>query len=217
MRNCTEYRFDLPRRQMIDLVCVHPLFTVFATVSTRSLPCVACVTAFHGDMVVPWKVNKGLMAKISIDRDASLLLVRLYFISYLYLILVMKVSFSFHSFSDSFIIMQQDWIFWSLFTILTISIAMAYMVLCSGSPVIITSIFTSFMVVLPIDYYTGSTLKYIIINAVRRATVKDFRLAAIQHPVQTWGIVSLYSISYFFTAIETIRSSIHRGTSYLFR
>lgn len=41
--------------------------------------------------------------------------------------------------------------------------------------------------VLPIDYYAGSALKYIVINVIRRATVEGFEMANVEPPVQTKG------------------------------
>lgn len=45
----------------------------------------------------------------------------------------------------------------------------------------------AYATVFAIDYYTGSNLKYIIINAIRRATVPDFNIAVIQPPYQEIG------------------------------
>ena len=42
----------------------------------------------------------------------------------------------------------------------------------------------SFAIVTPIDHYIGSSLKYILVNVVRRATVQDFNYAVIYYPFQ---------------------------------
>ena len=45
----------------------------------------------------------------------------------------------------------------------------------------------SYLTILSIDYYMGSNLKYIIINAIRRFTVQNFNEAVIQPPFQNKG------------------------------
>lgn len=50
------------------------------------------------------------------------------------------------------------------------------------------SILGSYAIIAPIDHYIGSNLKYIIINTIRRATIKEFRTAVIDPPFQLRGI-----------------------------
>ena len=42
----------------------------------------------------------------------------------------------------------------------------------------------SFIFIMPIDHYIGSSLKYILVNFVRRAIVQDFNLAVLRFPFQ---------------------------------
>lgn len=82
-------------------------------------------------------------------------------------------------------------VFWLLFLTLTLSIALV--TTFNFYSHITCSIFSSFMIILPIDYWVGSSLKYIMINIVRRATVEDFNLAIIRPPIQTKGIIFFIS------------------------
>lgn len=45
----------------------------------------------------------------------------------------------------------------------------------------------AYAVIIPVDHYIGSNLKYIIVNIIRRATVKDFRMAIVDPPFQMRG------------------------------
>jgi hypothetical protein len=71
--------------------------------------------------------------------------------------------------------------------------------LFSGTPLVLLSftrsasilscsIVGAFAIVTPIDHYIGSSLKYILVNVVRRATVPDFNLAVICFPFQVIGL-----------------------------
>ncbi|XP_043256137.1 transmembrane 7 superfamily member 3-like [Colletes gigas] len=83
-----------------------------------------------------------------------------------------------------------------LFLILT------FVGLASGSvtPVITQTIFSTYMIILPLDYLIGSSLKYSVINVIRRVTVADYEMAAVQPPVQgkditlivLWVCLALY-------------------------
>ncbi|CAL7945112.1 unnamed protein product [Xylocopa violacea] len=86
---------------------------------------------------------------------------------------------------DSFIILQNDWLFWILFIVSAISIGFIVGILSIITTAMTVAIFSSFLVVLSIDYYVGSSLKYMIVNIVRRATVEGFNVASIRHPVST--------------------------------
>ena len=101
---------------------------------------------------------------------------------------------------DSFTVLESDWIFWTLFIAIGTVSSFAIALLSIVTPAITCAIFSSYMMVLPIDYYAGSSLKYIIINVVRRATVSGFNQAVIHPPTQTkdvclivlWVLLALY-------------------------
>ncbi|XP_043801040.1 transmembrane 7 superfamily member 3-like [Apis laboriosa] len=98
----------------------------------------------------------------------------------------------------SFIILQNNMVFWLLFLTLTLSIALV--TTFNFYSHITCSIFSSFMIILPIDYWVGSSLKYIMINIVRRATVEDFNLAIVRPPIQTkdiWLIVFWTCLAFY--------------------
>lgn len=107
-------------------------------------------------------------------------------------------SFYFFSFflSGSFVILQNNTVFWFLF--LTLALGIAVVTTFCFCSYITCSIFSSFTIILPIDYWVGSSLKYIMINIVRRATVEDFNLAIVRPPIQTKGII-------FFLYIYTLK------------
>jgi len=56
--------------------------------------------------------------------------------------------------------------------------------------IIARAIFGSYFVIVAIDYYTGSNLKYIIINIIRRITIPGFNLAFVYPPFQGAGMSS---------------------------
>nr|XP_034194537.1 transmembrane 7 superfamily member 3-like [Osmia lignaria] len=92
-------------------------------------------------------------------------------------------------FPESFIITQSDGAFWALFATIAVSVSIIKLILYSCTRGLLScAIIGSYMIILPFDYYTGSALKYIIINIARRCTVSDFRFAIIQPPVQSKDI-----------------------------
>lgn len=58
------------------------------------------------------------------------------------------------------------------------------------------SIVGSFMIILPFDYWTGSALKYIVINIIRRITVEGFNSAVVRPPSEANGITFYIFIPY---------------------
>ncbi|XP_016905844.1 transmembrane 7 superfamily member 3 isoform X3 [Apis cerana] len=98
----------------------------------------------------------------------------------------------------SFVILQNNTVFWFLF--LTLALGIAVVTTFCFCSYITCSIFSSFTIILPIDYWVGSSLKYIMINIVRRATVEDFNLAIVRPPIQTkdiWLIVFWICLALF--------------------
>ncbi|KAK1121870.1 hypothetical protein K0M31_010180 [Melipona bicolor] len=89
---------------------------------------------------------------------------------------------------ESFTIFQNNWLFWIFFVIFNLGIALIMILLSDFASFITCAIFSSFMIILSLDYWIGSTLKYIIINFTRRIAVEGFNLAIIEHPTQTKDI-----------------------------
>lgn len=84
--------------------------------------------------------------------------------------------------SNSFTLMQDDVVYWIAFAFFTVCLSLAISMCNFVAQVYVCSIFSSLMVVLPLDYWIGSTLKYIVINVLRRATVTGFDMAIVQLP-----------------------------------
>lgn len=98
---------------------------------------------------------------------------------------------------ESISILHTNWVFLICFIVTAILISL--MIALTGpliSAVINGAIFSSFMVVLPFDYWFGSSLKYILINPIRRATIAEFCDAIILQPTQGKDIflISLWII-----------------------
>ncbi|XP_043513695.1 transmembrane 7 superfamily member 3-like [Frieseomelitta varia] len=104
---------------------------------------------------------------------------------------------------DSFTILQNNGIFWTFFVFLSLGIALIILLFDDVASVITCATFSSFMVILSLDYWIGSTLKYIIINFIRRITVEGFNLAIIGPPIHTidiclivlWSCLALFRFS----------------------
>lgn len=60
--------------------------------------------------------------------------------------------------------------------------------------IIARAIFGSYFVIVAIDYYTGSNLKYIIITIIRRITIPGFNLAFVYPPFQGAGMSSSFTL-----------------------
>jgi len=74
-----------------------------------------------------------------------------------------------------------------IFTITTLLMIMFY-----AAKTITYAIFGSYFVILALDYYIESNLKYIIITIMRRITVPGFYLAFVYPPFQSAGMSSLF-------------------------
>ncbi|XP_048262569.1 transmembrane 7 superfamily member 3 isoform X2 [Bombus terrestris] len=85
---------------------------------------------------------------------------------------------------DSFTVLQNNWVFWSLFMSLALGLSLIMTIIFEFGFVMTCSIIASFMVILPLDYWIGSALKYIIINIIRRMTVKGFNLVTVRPPFE---------------------------------
>ncbi|XP_076249081.1 transmembrane 7 superfamily member 3 [Calliopsis andreniformis] len=100
---------------------------------------------------------------------------------------------------DTFTILGHDWVFWLLFCAVII-LSLSFVVCSVVIEPMTCAIYSSYMMVLSIDYLTGSSLKYIVINMIRRVTVEDYEKAIINSPMQTkdvclivlWTILALY-------------------------
>ncbi|CAK9810038.1 Transmembrane 7 superfamily member 3 [Anthophora quadrimaculata] len=84
--------------------------------------------------------------------------------------------------SNSFTLIEDNAVYWIAFAFVTVCLSLVICLSNFVAHIYVCSIFSSLMVVLPLDYWIGSTLKYIVINVLRRATVKGFDVAIVQLP-----------------------------------
>lgn len=71
------------------------------------------------------------------------------------------------------------------------TVPLIFLYLIRKANIISCAVLGAYAVIIPIDHYIGSNLKYIIVNIIRRATVTDFRMAIIDPPFQTRGVLLL--------------------------
>ncbi|XP_011867631.1 PREDICTED: transmembrane 7 superfamily member 3-like [Vollenhovia emeryi] len=99
----------------------------------------------------------------------------------------------------AFYVLEHNWLFWPTFTCLILAITTLLMTMSYAAEMITRAIFGSYFVVVALDYYVGSNLKYIIITIIRRITVPGFFLAFVYPPFQnadvtlviTWSVLIL--------------------------
>lgn len=83
-----------------------------------------------------------------------------------------------------FYVLESDWMFWPMFIIFVLTIAVFLNIMSHVAEIFTRAVFGSFFVIVAIDYYTGSSLKYIIITLIRRCTIPEFYLAYVYPPHQ---------------------------------
>lgn len=81
-------------------------------------------------------------------------------------------------------VLRKDINFWVVFASITVLVSLLFLSLVQKANIISCAVLGAYSVIIPIDHYIGSNLKYIIVNIIRRATVKDFRMAIIDPPFQ---------------------------------
>ncbi|XP_053976872.1 transmembrane 7 superfamily member 3-like [Hylaeus volcanicus] len=112
---------------------------------------------------------------------------------------------------DEFLLVHNSWIFWTLFILLFVIITFLTAISFPVSLPASSAIFSAYMMILPLDYYFGSALKYIIINVIRRMTVKGFEQAVVLPPVQAkditfivmWTLFALYAFVKYWLPSKT--------------
>ncbi|XP_018359253.1 PREDICTED: transmembrane 7 superfamily member 3-like [Trachymyrmex cornetzi] len=83
-----------------------------------------------------------------------------------------------------FYVLEHNWLFWPMFISLILATTILLMTISYVAEIITRAIFGSYFVIVAIDYYTGSNLKYIIITIIRRITIPGFNLAFVYPPFQ---------------------------------
>jgi len=92
-------------------------------------------------------------------------------------------------FSGDVNVLKIDLNFWMILSCIAMTVPLIFLSLIQKANIISCAVLGAYAVIIPIDHYIGSNLKYIIVNIVRRATVKDFRMAIIDPPFQTRGVL----------------------------
>jgi hypothetical protein len=84
-------------------------------------------------------------------------------------------------------VLRNDVNFWALFACIAMAVPLLSLSVVQKANIISCAVLGAYAVIIPIDHYIGSNLKYIIVNIIRRATVRDFRMAIIDPPFQMRG------------------------------
>ncbi|XP_069679449.1 transmembrane 7 superfamily member 3-like [Periplaneta americana] len=81
-------------------------------------------------------------------------------------------------------VLKNDFNFWMVFACVVMVVPILFLSLIQKANMISCAVLGAYAVIIPIDHYIGSNLKYIIVNIIRRATVKQFRMAIVDPPFQ---------------------------------
>ncbi|XP_057381438.1 transmembrane 7 superfamily member 3-like [Daphnia carinata] len=84
----------------------------------------------------------------------------------------------------SFEFLTNDFNFWSAFCCCWLVLPVVFVTFTRLGNIVSCAVIGSYAVIVPIDHYIGSSLKYIVINVVRRATVNGFGRAVLDPPYQ---------------------------------
>ncbi|XP_046656254.1 transmembrane 7 superfamily member 3-like [Daphnia pulicaria] len=84
----------------------------------------------------------------------------------------------------SFEFLTNDFNFWSAFCCCWLVLPVIFVTFTRMGNIVSCAVLGSYAVIVPIDHYIGSSLKYIVINVVRRATVFGFGRAVLDPPYQ---------------------------------
>lgn len=90
-------------------------------------------------------------------------------------------------FSGDCALFRNDYVYWSVFICFILIVNIISIPFVKHGHIAATSFIGSYAIVWPIDHYIGSCLHYIILTALRRATVAKYNLAVVDPPVQMNG------------------------------
>ncbi|KAG7204770.1 hypothetical protein KM043_005179 [Ampulex compressa] len=116
---------------------------------------------------------------------------------------------------------ESDWIFWTIFTVMILIVSIVVNVTVFRQS-FTCAVFGSYIMILAIDFYAGSNLKYIIINVMRRTAIPGFNIAIIDVPFQekevcliiAWVSLVLYKMVKQYIKPTCIKSSFGESTSF---
>ncbi|XP_015518773.2 transmembrane 7 superfamily member 3 isoform X1 [Neodiprion lecontei] len=80
--------------------------------------------------------------------------------------------------------LENETSFWLIFTLIVLCVPLILSTVMKSATIVSCVILGSYAVVISIDHYAGSNLKYIVINVIRRATSPGFNLAVVHPPYQ---------------------------------
>lgn len=83
--------------------------------------------------------------------------------------------------------LRTDVNFWLVFACIVLLVPVIFLSLIQKANIVSCAVLGAYAVIVPIDHYIGSNLKYIVMNVIRRATVKEFRMAIVDPPFQMRG------------------------------
>jgi hypothetical protein len=90
-------------------------------------------------------------------------------------------------FSGDVDVLRTDVNFWLVFACIVLLVPVIFLSLIQKANIVSCAVLGAYAVIVPIDHYIGSNLKYIVMNVIRRATVKEFRMAIVDPPFQMRG------------------------------
>ncbi|CAG5076300.1 Similar to TM7SF3: Transmembrane 7 superfamily member 3 (Homo sapiens) [Cotesia congregata] len=111
------------------------------------------------------------------------------------------------------LVLVNDTTFWIIYSTIVTAVVLLLCIFSPNSNIICCAFIGAFAIILPIDYWVGSSLKYIIINTVRRITVYGFNVAIIHPPFQSKDIwLSVFWILLALQSIHLQRKRLQGGS-----
>lgn len=102
---------------------------------------------------------------------------------------ILITSIIFYAGLGDYPLLESDVNYWLSFACCILVITVCLICSMHKANVLACALIGSYTVIIPIDYYNGSNLKYIIINIIRRATVDGFETAIIDPPFQSMDAI----------------------------
>lgn len=105
-----------------------------------------------------------------------------------------KLIWIFFYYLDKAVPLENDFYFWAFFCSVTLLLFVLISITSCFSSIFCCSILGSYLLIVAIDYYIGSSFKYIIINVIRRITISGFDVAVVNPPYGSQGNVLLWKL-----------------------
>ena len=88
---------------------------------------------------------------------------------------------------------MNDVVYWMTIAAFISGSLVAVLPFTKTASILSSALVGSFIFIIPIDHYIGSSLKYILVNFVRRAYVDGFNLAVLNFPFQVKFLFFIYA------------------------